>query len=216
MLKVLIPFHRNLYEEGKVCLSILGTWTGDKSESWSASRSSLLQALVSIQGLVLVKEPCVYIQNHKDVEADTLLRRWYCEPAYEKLRGTEEGAVNRWVPYLPRLFNHNPVTDRPSHRSRLYSEKAFVLSRNFVRRALEIPLGGLETEVDWFYYKNGKLQKVLKDSRTLITKSRANTTESEADRDRAIPRLTGGGIIALERTLTKLQSLLDNHQVASA
>ena len=24
----------NLYEEGKVCLSILGTWSGDKSESW--------------------------------------------------------------------------------------------------------------------------------------------------------------------------------------
>lgn len=24
----------NLYEEGKVCLSILGTWSGDASESW--------------------------------------------------------------------------------------------------------------------------------------------------------------------------------------
>lgn len=24
----------NLYEEGKVCLSILGTWAGDASESW--------------------------------------------------------------------------------------------------------------------------------------------------------------------------------------
>ena len=48
---------RNLYEEGKVCLSILNTWSGDKSESWSAARSSLLQAFVSIQGLVLVKEP---------------------------------------------------------------------------------------------------------------------------------------------------------------
>ncbi|KAK7694785.1 hypothetical protein QCA50_001973 [Cerrena zonata] len=120
--------------------------------------------------------------------------RWYCEPAYEKLRGTEEGAVN----------------------SRLYNEKAYVLSRNFVRRALEIPLGGLETEVDWFYYKNGKLRKVLKDAKTLIVKSRASTVESEADSDRAIPRLTGGGIIALERTLIKLQSLLDNHQVASA
>lgn len=47
----------NLYEDGKVCLSILGTWAGDKSESWSPSRSSLMQALVSIQGLVLVKEP---------------------------------------------------------------------------------------------------------------------------------------------------------------
>lgn len=67
----------NLYEEGKVCLSILGTWVGDQSESWSAARSSLLQAFVSIQGLVLVKEP------------------WFCEPAYDKLRGTQEGIVNR-------------------------------------------------------------------------------------------------------------------------
>jgi ubiquitin-protein ligase len=24
----------NLYEDGKVCLSILGTWQGEKSESW--------------------------------------------------------------------------------------------------------------------------------------------------------------------------------------
>jgi ubiquitin-protein ligase len=24
----------NLYEEGKVCLSILGTWAGEQSESW--------------------------------------------------------------------------------------------------------------------------------------------------------------------------------------
>ena len=65
-LPTLIPFlraytpiglFRNLYEDGKVCLSILGTWSGEKSETWQPSRSSLLQALVSIQGLVLVKEP---------------------------------------------------------------------------------------------------------------------------------------------------------------
>ncbi len=59
-----LPYSRNLYEEGKVCLSILGTWAGDRSESWSPSRSSLLQALVSIQGLVLVKEPYVPIHSH--------------------------------------------------------------------------------------------------------------------------------------------------------
>lgn len=51
------PVNPNLYEEGKVCLSILGTWSGDKNETWNAARSSLLQAFVSIQGLVLVKEP---------------------------------------------------------------------------------------------------------------------------------------------------------------
>ncbi|OCH96053.1 hypothetical protein OBBRIDRAFT_766074 [Obba rivulosa] len=161
----------NLYEEGKVCLSILGTWAGDRNETWSAARSSLLQAFVSIQGLVLVKEP------------------WFCEPAYEKLRGTEDGMVN----------------------SRLYSEKAYVLSRGFVRRALELPLGGLEEEIAWFYYTRGKLAKVLADARALIEKSRAGGPVTDAERELAVPRLTGGGIITLERTLVKLQALLDAH-----
>lgn len=48
----------NLYEEGKICLSLLGTWPGDeKNEGWSANRSSMLQIIVSLMGLVLVKEP---------------------------------------------------------------------------------------------------------------------------------------------------------------
>ena len=54
----------NLYENGKVCLSLLGTWPGDtKDEGWSES-STMLQVLVSLMGLVLVKEPfyskCLY------------------------------------------------------------------------------------------------------------------------------------------------------------
>src|SRR5258708_10883904 len=59
-------YSRNLYEEGKVCLSILGTWAGDRTESWNPARSSLLQAFVSIQGLVLVKEPCVLVSRAYD------------------------------------------------------------------------------------------------------------------------------------------------------
>ena len=47
----------NLYEDGKVCLSLLGTWPADqKHEGWS-KQSTVLQILVSILGLVLVKEP---------------------------------------------------------------------------------------------------------------------------------------------------------------
>lgn len=84
----------NLYEEGKVCLSILGTWSGDRNEIWSAARSSLLQAFVSIQGLVLVKEPWVTFAPSTVFDADGTFS-WFCEPAYEKLRGTEEGIVNR-------------------------------------------------------------------------------------------------------------------------
>lgn len=58
----------NLYEDGKVCVSLLGTWPGKGSEMWSAS-STLLQVIVSIQGLILVSEP------------------YYNEAGYEKQRG---------------------------------------------------------------------------------------------------------------------------------
>ena len=48
----------NLYEDGKVCLSLLGTWDGHhRSEEWSSKKSTVLQLIVSIMGLVLVKEP---------------------------------------------------------------------------------------------------------------------------------------------------------------
>lgn len=46
----------NLYEEGRVCVSLLGTWAGEGSEVWGPN-SSLLQLIVSIQGLILVAEP---------------------------------------------------------------------------------------------------------------------------------------------------------------
>ena len=47
----------NLYEDGTVCLSLLGTWPGvEQHEEWNGD-SSVLQILVSLMGLVLVKEP---------------------------------------------------------------------------------------------------------------------------------------------------------------
>lgn len=93
--------------------------------------------------------------------------------------------------------------------SRLYSEKAYVLSRGFVRRALELPPGSLEAELRWLYFTNGRLKKILQDARALIAKSRAPAADSEADKELAVPRLTGGGIITLERTLGKLQAIYD-------
>ena len=48
----------NLYEDGKICLSLLGTWDADeRNEAWSSKGSTVLQILVSLMGLVLVKEP---------------------------------------------------------------------------------------------------------------------------------------------------------------
>ncbi|KAL8925540.1 MAG: hypothetical protein Q9208_003431 [Pyrenodesmia sp. 3 TL-2023] len=62
----------NLYEDGKVCLSLLGTWSSEKdNEEWVPFKSSILQVIVSLLGLVLVKEP------------------FYNEAGFEALQGTE-------------------------------------------------------------------------------------------------------------------------------
>ncbi|KAL2338945.1 hypothetical protein Fmac_013391 [Flemingia macrophylla] len=47
----------NLYNSGKVCLSLLNTWTGMKKEQWDPHGSTMLQVLLSIQGLVLNEKP---------------------------------------------------------------------------------------------------------------------------------------------------------------
>ncbi|KAI1307210.1 hypothetical protein EDD11_004563 [Mortierella claussenii] len=66
----------NLYEDGNVCLSLLNTWHGkDQTETWTPS-SSILQLLISLQGLVLVPEP------------------YYNEAGFEKFVGTKEAARN--------------------------------------------------------------------------------------------------------------------------
>ena len=51
---VAVPWQ--LYECGKVCLSILGTWPGAEGENWGPD-STLLQVLVSIQALIFVELP---------------------------------------------------------------------------------------------------------------------------------------------------------------
>jgi len=69
-----------------------------------------------------------------------------------------------------------------------------------------------QDEIEWLYYKNNRLEKILKESRALISASREpaeETSHGHADDD-AVPRLSGGGIITLERTLTKLQTFLDS------
>lgn len=38
-----VRFNPNLYNCGKVCLSLLGTWSGAKGETWDPSSSSTLQ-----------------------------------------------------------------------------------------------------------------------------------------------------------------------------
>ena len=59
-----VRFNPNLYANGKVCLSLLGTWQGDASESWNES-STLLQVLISIQSLIFIDEPYFNEPGHE-------------------------------------------------------------------------------------------------------------------------------------------------------
>ena len=59
-------FNPNLYNTGKVCLSIINTWPGDPNEKWNPSTSTLLQVFLSIQALVMGNK---IIQNEPTYEA---------------------------------------------------------------------------------------------------------------------------------------------------
>jgi ubiquitin-protein ligase len=67
-----IRFNPNLYENGIVCLSLLGTWGSSANnkktgEGWDERISTLLQVLLSIQAMIFVDEP------------------WYNEPGRERI-----------------------------------------------------------------------------------------------------------------------------------
>lgn len=70
-----VRFNPNLYDSGKVCLSILGTWSGQEGEKWNPKTSTFLQVMVSIQSLILVEHP------------------YFNEPGWEREMHTEKGKL---------------------------------------------------------------------------------------------------------------------------
>eukprot|EP00262_Sarcandra_glabra_P013852 TRINITY_DN391_c0_g1_i1.p1 TRINITY_DN391_c0_g1~~TRINITY_DN391_c0_g1_i1.p1 ORF type:complete len:968 (+),score=197.90 TRINITY_DN391_c0_g1_i1:469-3372(+) len=66
----------NLYESGRVCLSLLKTWTGTGTEVWNPEGSTILQVLLSLQALVLNEKP------------------YFNEAGYEQQIGRAEGEKN--------------------------------------------------------------------------------------------------------------------------
>ncbi|XP_010272451.1 PREDICTED: probable ubiquitin-conjugating enzyme E2 24 isoform X2 [Nelumbo nucifera] len=66
----------NLYESGRICLSLLKTWTGTGTEVWNPVNSTILQVLLSLQALVLNEKP------------------YFNEAGYDKHIGRAEGEKN--------------------------------------------------------------------------------------------------------------------------
>ncbi|KAK5064808.1 hypothetical protein LTR84_000642 [Exophiala bonariae] len=175
----------NLYEEGKICLSLLGTWSGkNETEKWSES-ATILQLLVSLQGLVLVKRP------------------FYNEAGFEG-------------------YEHDKAYTRESE---LYSEKAFLMARGFVKYAMTQPPGGLEDVLSWIYLslRNAEstslLSSIIANGRTLIQRSEEARKQKDdrlmdavgqtEDETRAFLKpLSLGAAVMLKRTMNELEGLL--------
>jgi len=68
-----VRFNPNLYNTGKVCLSLLGTWQAQEGESWNPKTSTFMQVMISIQSLILVEQP------------------YFNEPGYERDMNTAKG-----------------------------------------------------------------------------------------------------------------------------
>lgn len=107
-----VRFNPNLYTNGKVCLSILGTWDGP---SWTSS-CTFRTTLLSIQSLLCKKplqnEPGHELSNGKDCELYSTMLRYEnvavavpqlgsLDPKFEDIRGLAESILlERWAEYM--------------------------------------------------------------------------------------------------------------------
>ena len=106
-----VRFNPNLYNCGKVCLSLLGTWSGQEGEKWNPKTSTFLQVLVSIQSLILVENP-YFNEPGWEREINTKLGQTKSKKYNELLQiGTIKWAINDMLKNPPNgmeevIINH--------------------------------------------------------------------------------------------------------------
>ena len=117
----------NLYEDGKVCLSLLGTWQAErKDESWSED-STLLQVFVSLMGLVLVEEP-FYNEAGFDAYVGSSETRinsaLYTEKAFVMAKGFINHALSHPSQGIESILRwlYLPISDGPCLLQRVLTE----------------------------------------------------------------------------------------------
>jgi ubiquitin-protein ligase len=115
-----VSINPNLYADGKVCLSLLGTWSG---EPWKPKASTLLQVLISIQAMILCEEP------------------WYNEPGreagYSKAAGGPSEMYNRKIREHTTRFAILEWLDRPPPLWKDVVDQHFKQNGNAILKTVE-------------------------------------------------------------------------------
>lgn len=88
---------------------------------------------------------------------------------------------------------------------------------------MEVPPLGLEKELESLYLERGRLAQIIGDAQSLVKISETPAQDSQDHdehggssssskpaswEDKAIPRLSAGAILMLQRTVTKLEAIL--------
>lgn len=96
-------FNPNLYNCGKVCLSLLGTWSGHGGENWNPETSTLQQLFISVQAQILIEQPFYnepgHEQNYNSASGMETSRQYNCERIYYTLEHTMYDLLNNLDKY---------------------------------------------------------------------------------------------------------------------
>ncbi|CAK4631630.1 hypothetical protein LEN26_012318 [Aphanomyces euteiches] len=162
-----VRFSPNLYECGKVCLSLLGTWQGDP---WNPVTSTILQVLVSIQGAILGAEFPYYNEPGRE-------RQWGSTQALHAERTAENGGLEPIRLGTVAYAWTDAIQNPPVGFENLVHEH-FWLKRKYLLETMHLWLTeGLVSDTPMFYDTlRGRIMKCV-DALTALVTSRASENE---------------------------------------
>ena len=158
-----VRFNPNLYDDGTVCLSLLGTWKAQTSESWIPEKSTMLQIMISIQSLVMIPDP------------------YFNEPGYESKYGSEHGKLasskyNNEVRLNCMKWAMIDMMKNPPHSFETAVNKHFKLKSQYIKDTCAVWVSEATPSTKDAYQKTydelcAELDKLTKTSKSTKSKS---------------------------------------------
>ena len=136
-------FNPNLYEHGKVCLSILGTWRGSISEQWNEKTSSFFQILMSIQSQILIEEPYFNEPGHESYEKNSALKESKYYNQHIRLYTMKHAILD----LIREPTKYSQFTDVIKHHFKIRKEKVLDVCRKWTENAY----ANLQTDYEQTY-----------------------------------------------------------------
>ncbi|KAJ3057080.1 hypothetical protein HK097_000544 [Rhizophlyctis rosea] len=147
-----VRFNPNIYANGKVCLSILGTWRGEAGEQWSSAHG-ILSVAMSIQSLMSDK-PYLNEPGFEDTKDEKIMETYNQKIRHETIR----------ISICDRLERYLGWKD-----SDIRLDGNVVIQRNFCTCREDSPFEDLAKRMMLLYYETYSVSKL--DQEVIATES---------------------------------------------